>query len=388
MDRIAALEFLLSKRKTKLYDNNVRGRLYFWGRPWSYWDEFGQKNEIPTPREVLPNDDDRIWIDVVSGQQSYIALTENGDLYGWGGNIYGELANPTLAFVQSNRPILSTTVPWKQVAMGHYHAIAIKEDGTLWSWGYNAYGQLGLGYSDEEAHIVPTQVGSFTDWEYVAAGGYHSAGIRDNGKLYTWGNNNRGQLGQWDLITGAPTMVTVPTIEFLNIPDWDYVACGETHTFAIRDTQLWSCGNNASGQGGFIKSPTCYNTFTKIIHNGAGYNNVSCGYRHTLATTKYGGLMSCGITIAIGRPIGASSEWGLLGKIGNDSDWIRAFAGYNHSAALKENGTLWSWGYNAYGQLGLGHTNTTAEPEQVAGYDNWQKVVCFYDRTVAIRGTD
>ena len=187
-----------------------------------------------------------------------------------------------------------------QVSAGVSHTVAIMSNGTLWAWGDNNEGQLGLG--DTIDKHSPTQVGG-TDWTSVSAGQYHTVAIMSNGTLWAWGYNANGQLGQesvsWDPFT-SPIQVETDT-------DWTNVLAGDLYTVAIKsDGTLWAWGQNNKGQLGLenttqMPSPT---------------------------------------------------------QVGSDTNWTSVSAGASHTVAIKSDGTLWAWGNNANGQLGLGFTST------------------------------
>ena len=115
-----------------------------------------------------------------------------------------------------------------QVATGYYHTVAIKTDGTLWSWGYNSSGELGLSNSGTTTHrSSPVQVGLLTDWQHVAAGQMHTYAVKTDGTLWSWGYNNAGQLG-----LGNTTNRSSP-VQVGSLTNWQQVAVGNEHTVAI-----------------------------------------------------------------------------------------------------------------------------------------------------------
>jgi alpha-tubulin suppressor-like RCC1 family protein len=129
------------------------------------------------------------------------------------------------------------------VAAGYSHSLALKADGSLWAWGDNWNGQLGLGYNYNN-HNVPTRVGADSDWASVAAGSNHTLAIKADGGIWAWGSNG-GQLGLGDYTNrNVPTRVGADT-------DWASVAAGQYHTLAIKaDGGLWAWGRNNQGQLG------------------------------------------------------------------------------------------------------------------------------------------
>uniref|UniRef100_UPI003FA75F2E RCC1 domain-containing protein n=1 Tax=Rhabdothermincola sp. TaxID=2820405 RepID=UPI003FA75F2E len=123
---------------------------------------------------------------------------------------------------------VGTGTDWVTVAAGSGHSLAVKRDGTLWSWGYNFSGELGLG--DTTDRNTPQQVGTGSDWASVAAGSYseHSLAIKTDGTLWAWGHNGDGQLGLGDTtFRYTPQQVGTGT-------NWVRVAAGGYHTLGIR----------------------------------------------------------------------------------------------------------------------------------------------------------
>ena len=131
---------------------------------------------------------------------------------------------------------------WDKISSGAYHTIAIANDGTLWSWGYNNSGQLGDGTLVDKN--VPTQVGTSADWVAVGTGYYHSFAIKSNGTLWAWGYNFYGQLGRGT--NGSGTNSSTP-IQIGTETNWKSITGGEHFTLAIKtDGTLWSTGKNSN----------------------------------------------------------------------------------------------------------------------------------------------
>ena len=122
-----------------------------------------------------------------------MALRADGTLWTWGYNIFGQLGLGTLA--STNQPVrVGTNANWRVVAAGGYHTAALRADGTLWAWGYNGNGQLGNGTFTEAKQ--PVQAGTNTNWETIAAGFVHTMALRADGTLWAWGGNADGQVAQ------------------------------------------------------------------------------------------------------------------------------------------------------------------------------------------------
>ncbi len=145
---------------------------------------------------------------VAGGNSHSLAIRADGTLWAWGGNTYGQLGLEDTA--DRLTPVRVGGGNWVAVAAGFAHTLAIRADGTLWAWGRNNQGQLGV--NDTTNRFVPTQeYRGFSDWAGVAAGHYHSLGRRTDGTCWTWGANTHGQLGQGDTTSRpAPTQVRFP----------------------------------------------------------------------------------------------------------------------------------------------------------------------------------
>ncbi len=129
---------------------------------------------------------------IAAGNWHTVAIQADGSLWAWGRNDVGQLGiGPTAD--QSSPVQVGTGQNWRAVAAGDQHTVAVKTDGTLWAWGYNGWGQLGIGsYTTTNQ---PVQVGTDQDWRSVAAGGDHTVALKTDGSLWTWGWNQFGQVG-------------------------------------------------------------------------------------------------------------------------------------------------------------------------------------------------
>ena len=159
---------------------------------------------------------------VAAGTDHTAALKSDGTLWTWGDNSKGQLGNGNTTGTDSNVPVqIGSATDWIAIAAGKDHTLAIKRNGTLWAWGRNYYivtgGQLGLG--DKLNRFAPTQVGADTNWAHVAAGSYHTVAVKTNGTLWTWGENSQASLGLMILQKGFfPTQVGTDT-------NWAFCCC-------------------------------------------------------------------------------------------------------------------------------------------------------------------
>ena len=299
----------------------------------------------------------------------------------WGKDNYGQLGDNTV--VNKSTPIQTVAggTNWKQLACGYTHAAAIKTDGTLWLWGWGVYGQLGDNTTTSKSSPVQTISGGL-NWSQVACGYYHTAAIKTDGTLWVWGDNTFGGLG-----TNNTTRLSSPVQTITGGTNWKQVVCGKYTTTAIKtDGTLWSCGYNDRGQLG---DGTLVNRSSPVQVYGAGINWSS------LASTSY--------TTAAIKTDGTLWSWGYNGngELGDNSttnrsspvqtiaggtNWKSIQRGTYHTAAIKTDGTLWMWGNNQFGQLGNNTTTTISSPVQtVTGGTNWMRVSCGGYTTAAIK---
>ena len=280
---------------------------------------------------------------VSAGGGNTVAIKTDGTLWAWGNNGAGQLGDGTNE--EKNTPVQIGQDRWASVSAGS-HTVAIKTDGSLWAWGWNMYGQLGDGTNEDKN--TPVQIGQ-DRWTSLSAGGGHTVAIKTDGTLWAWGNNWFRQLGDG----------TDGTAESKNTPvqigsGYVSVSAGDYHTLAIKtDGTLWAWGDNDYGQLG---DGTNEGKNTPVLI-GTGWAYVSAGSDHIVAIKTDGTLWAWGDN-NYGQLGNGSSGIGYYGgkdtpvQIGQDR-WTSVSAG-SHTVAIKTNGSLWVWGRNNNGQLGLG----------------------------------
>jgi alpha-tubulin suppressor-like RCC1 family protein len=305
-----------------------------------------------------------------------------GILYTWGWNQNGRLGDGTTTNRSSPGTTAGSGTNWKQVACGNGHTAAIKTDGTLWTWGANDTGRLGDGTTTDRSS-PGTTAGGGTNWKQVACGQSYIATIKTDGTLWTWGNNGNGRLGD-----GTTTSRLSPVTTAGGGTNWKQVACGQGHTAAIKtDGTLWTWGNNGQGRLG-TGTTTDRSSPVTTAGGGTNWKQVSCGDR-IIATIKTDGtLWTCGYNglgnLGDGTTVNRSSP---VTTAGGGTNWKQVAGGGGYTAAIKTDGTLWTWGYNTNGQLGDG-TNTvfiTSPKTTAGGGTNWKQVACGYAYTAAIK---
>jgi alpha-tubulin suppressor-like RCC1 family protein len=245
--------------------------------------------------------------------------------------------------------------------------LAIKTDGTLWTWGENYAGKLGLGNTTDRSS--PVQVGAGTNWSSIAAGGFnHSLAIKTDGTLWSWGSNNFGQLGQGNTTDrSSPVQVGAGTT-------WSSIAGGgNCISISLKtDGTMWAWGRNYVGKLGLgdttnRSSPVQIGALTTWLM-------IAAGYDHNLAVKTDGTMWGWGFNSAGQLGLGNTTSYSSPVQIGAGTTWSSVDAGEYHSLAIKTDGTLWTWGYGLLGQLGDGTNVGKSSPVQIGALTNWTKI--------------
>jgi alpha-tubulin suppressor-like RCC1 family protein len=323
------------------------------------------------------------WKQVSSGDFYTAAIKTDGTLWTWGLGIYGRLGNAVTAGNLST-PVTTFAggTNWKQVSGGGAHTAAIKTDGTLWTWGFGNYGRLGNAVTTGSISTPVTTFAGGTNWRQVSSGGSHISAIKTDGTLWTWGRGSFGTLGNATIIT-----TSTPVTTFAGGTNWKQVSAGQNHTAAIKtDGTLWTWGFGFSGLLGNAAA-TDRSTPVTTFAGGTNWKQVSCGGAHTAAIKTDGTLWTWGL--------------GTLGRLGNASttntstpvttfsggtNWKQVSCGDAHTAAIKTDGTLWTWGLGSFGRLGNASTTNTSTPVTTfAGGTNWKQVSAGITHTSAVQ---
>ncbi len=308
------------------------------------------------------------WVDIDPGNNFVVALRSDGTLWTWGDNFYGQLGQGDTE-IRPTPTQIGTDTNWVKTATGRDHTVALKSDGTLWSWGRNDRGQLGLGDWTNKSTL--TKIGTATNWTKISSGYAHTMAIKSNGQLWAWGQNDYGQLAIYNTTDmSAPIQVGALTT-------WSEVYTGRLHTIAKRnDGTVWGCGHNGFGQFGTNQVPLTSSTPVQI---GSGYTEIAVGYDHTLIIKSDGTLWGCGHNGFGQCGNGTVASTLTFTKVGTANNWSKIVCTAYSSFALKTNGTLWSFGLNNTGQLALGYAaaGDTGEsvPTQVGVATDWVKLM-------------
>ena len=256
--------------------------------------------------------------------------------------------------------------------------IATKSDGTIWTWGDDSYGKAGTNTTQTKSS--PTQIGSGTDWSTAAdahaIGNHHALIVKTDGTLWGMGRNNNGQLGLGDRANGgnnsaysSPTQIPGTT--------WSVASGSYNASLALRtDGTLWSWGSNSYGKLGlgespgpssFRSSPTQLpGTWTKISGSGNFMAINTSGSLYTWGFNREGQL-GHNQQSSSGTFASKTSPTHLMNDVSDCSN------GKEFAAAVKDDGTLWTWGHNSWGELGLNDKTFRSSPAQIPG-TTWVQV--------------
>lgn len=341
--------------------------------------------------------------DVADGGHHTIVLDGGETLRAMGFNDFGQVGEgPTSTSYEEDEPVPvkdfsnQTFVNAMEIAAGYAHSVALKTDTSVWSWGYNKYGQLGYGM-DGETNVSDMQQSAavqvldetglsfLTGISAVAAGGEHTLAIKSDSTVVAWGRDYEGELGNTTVTTFSNLPVQVD--RGASITDTTYlgddvlnpviaIAAGFSHSLALKeDGTVWSWGENEFGQLG---DGTITNSDTPVEVTGLiNIISISAGAFHSVALMNDGtvwvwgynilGQLGDGTTTDSHVPIQALDDTGFVPLAGI----IDIAAGQYHTVAMKYEWALpvsiWAWGLNDPGQLGDSSTTNSSLPVQVVG---------------------
>ena len=302
-------------------------------------------------------------------------------LMGWGSNAHGKLGDNTQVSKSSPVQTIAYGANWKQVSCG-YNTAAIKTDGTLWTWGYNANGELGDNTIAKKSSPVQTTAYG-TNWKQVSSAVTSMAAIKTDGTLWTWGKNNYGQLGD-NTITNRSS--PVQTVAFGT--NWMQVACGDNFMAAVKtDGTLWTWGLDNGGNLG-DNTATSKSSPVQVIGFAKTWKQVSCGISYHVAAIKNDGTLWCwGFNFYgnLGDNTGTNRSSPVQTVTGG-TNWKQVSCGSFITAGIKTDGTLWTWGYNSTASLGDNTiTNRSSPVQTIARGTNWKQVSSNWATIAAIK---
>jgi alpha-tubulin suppressor-like RCC1 family protein/photosystem II stability/assembly factor-like uncharacterized protein len=340
-------------------------------------------------------------------QSSYV-IDQSGQLWAWGDNFYGQLGVGDR--VNRNTPTLVPLPPgaskWLLVSGGENFAVAVTDDNTLYAWGLNDKGQIGIGTADNGIYPFPMRIQNpplfYSYWKWVSAGADHVEALTNDGELFAWGNNSNGQLGigNTENVT-TPQMVVLPT----GLSGWADVAAGPGYTLIISlEGLLYGCGKDSLGT--FTPSSTpklaridAFRAYSPLPCLAASYKfesridqqylelsayaifdigptggspeslaSVADGGQHSLLLWDDGNVDAAGDNSHGQLGLGPTDSHAIFGTLKfptGVTQFVAVAAGLHHSLAIGNDGWLYAWGDNSVGELGIGNTKNQLLPVKV-----------------------
>ncbi|MCL4280867.1 MAG: T9SS type A sorting domain-containing protein [Flavobacteriales bacterium] len=317
---------------------------------------------------------------IATGAYWSMAICEDQELQVWGSNIYGQFGDGTNN--STNTAIIIPGLgPVLDMQGGYGHTVALAADSTVWCWGRNDFG--GLGYGTTQGSFIPQQVANLNGVVAVAAGDMSSAALKADGTLWTWGWNNYGQSGTGITANylAEPTMVDMTGITSM--------ALGAGYMLVLRnDGSVWGWGlNDRSQLGAGINASTTYPDSVQAVGLTQVVAITASRYYFSAALRADGSVWTWG-----------DNMWGQMGNGTTDRNHVPAQVpglsdivaiadqiGQGHICAVRNDGTVWTWGYNLKGQLGNGTNTDSNVPVQVSGLDDVVAVSCGMEHTLALK---
>lgn len=276
--------------------------------------------------------------------------------------------SPTLAV--GSTP--SSKSHWASIVPGQgLLTCGIQVDGSLWCWGSNAQGQLGDGTTDDR-HL-PTQIGIGSTWMDVSPDLNHSCALKSDGTAWCWGFNFSGQVGD-----GTTTQRLVPT-QVGSDSDWAEITTGSSHTCGLRtDGSAWCWGAGDLGKLGNGKHGKIFSDVPVRVKGDHTFVTLDAGDEHTCAIATDGTLWCWGSNENGQLGIGSKGRNDMRDEpvqVGTSTRWSSISGGSGWTCGIQKRAAGWCWGDNAFGQLGDGTRTSRTVPVRVSGSGTWAAIV-------------
>jgi alpha-tubulin suppressor-like RCC1 family protein len=332
--------------------------LWLWGSDGS--GQLGDDSALVSQNSPVAVAPTRKFISVSAGGNHTVAIDDTNHLWAWGSNTSGQIGDGTTI----SRPTPTAIAPnqtFKMVSAGDISTAAIDTSNRLWTWGSDSNGQLGddAAYADK---LIPTAIVTGLTYQSVSAGARHMAAVDTSNRVWSWGSNQSGQLGDSTTLT-RPTPVSVPGT-------FATVVAGGNHTLALdMNNHIWSWGQDTYGQLG--DSTAITNMTSPVpVAPGTTFVRVSAGWDNSAAIDSTKRLWTWGEDRfgSLGDG-GAQVNQPLAVAVASNQLFVSLDAGAYHSVAVDTSNHLWAWGYGANGQLGtVPFLTNQAAPASVSGW--------------------
>ena len=317
------------------------------------------------------NDDPSTVVKAISaGDKHTVALKNDGTVFAWGLNTYGQLGDGT--YTNRNTPVpvrapemTIVTTPVRgltgiiAISARGYRTVALRNDGTVWAWGYNVGGELGDGTNTNKN--TPVQVRNLSGIIAISAGELHTVALKNDGTVWAWGKNYYGQFGD-----GTTTNSNTP-VQISGLTDVKAISAGAFNTVALKnDGTVWAWGLNSSGQLG--NGTMTDSSIPVQVSDLTGITAISAGFvSHVVALKNDGTVWAWGRNGYGQLGNGTTADSSIPVQVSDLTDVIAISAGDSHTIALRNDGTVWAWGCNNNLQLGDGTNMNRNTPVQVIG---------------------
>ncbi len=306
----------------------------------------------------------------------------DGTLWAWGNNGDGQLGDGTTT--SRSTPVMITGVTnVKSVAAGYDHTVVLTTDGKVYAWGNNSNGQLGDGSTTGRTAPMQVTGADISNIGAIAAGYKYTIVLRNDGTVWTWGYNNKGQLGN-----NTQTDSYLPQqVAALSGSVMTAIAAGYDHVLVVRnDRVVLAWGNNNSGQLG--NDTTTDSPVPVRVSNLGTVSDVAAGNLYSLALQNDGTVRAWGHNALGELGDGTTTNRSTPVQVINLAPAAAIAAGYDHAVARLTDGTVWTWGDNSNGQLGDNSTTGRTNPQQVPALSGAVAVAAGQDDTLALLKTD
>jgi len=328
-------------------------QIWCWGR--NLDSQFGNNSVLSSKIPLLVNQDTD-WVLLASGDYHACGIKSGGSLWCWGDNGSGQLGDGTYTD-KSSAVQVGVDTDWLSVNAGTEHTCAQKTNKSLYCWGWNEYGQIGNG--DNDFHNTPQLIdpGALT-WLSFDATHDNGCAIKSDNTLWCWGRNDDGQLGV-GTIHESNTDTNVPVQETTLSANWLKVGVGEHYACGIQAADvnalvgsLWCWGRNGDYQLGNGDATQVSITEPQQIGSDVDWKSVALGGYHSCAIKSSNDLYCWGENFQGQVGVGSRVDQDVPTLIQNGANWLSVDAGRDHSCGLKTDNTLWCWGENNFGQVG------------------------------------
>ena len=332
------------------------------------------------------------WCQVSAGTRNSLAVRTNGTAWAWGYNTCGSLGDNTTVSKSSPVQVVGGFTDWCQISAGGFfgnaerHSVAVRTNGTAWSWGSGTAGVLGTNNTTDRSSPVSV-VGGYTDWCQVSGGNQFSLGVRTNGTAWAWGYNGTGRLGD-----GTTTNRSTPVSVVGGFTDWCQVDAGDSqsgHSVGVRQNgTAWAWGSGSNGKLG-DNTTTDRSSPVSVVGGITDWCQVSGGNQFSVGVRQNGTAWAWGYNCRgqLGDNTAGEncSRLSPVQVVGGFTDWCQASAGVGFISAVRTNGTAWSWGQHNGGNLGDASGSGKCSPVSVVGgFTNWCQVSAGYFHTLGI----